>query len=266
LSPPCPNLIAALLATGGSGDFGQANFSIGVGAGPAGQNSRIGFYVRSQSQGGWHDAGLYLDASPDGAQVAISAERFSVLAGFGDYKKVFVVDQNGLWIDTAYIRNLTTDKITFLDGSIFTSAIVPQAVTATVAVQAAGGALPRNVETTVVNGVVPVVAGSTVALDFMGPVQYGQATASSAVAVHIVIRRNGTVIYSVIDYIPIVASNYWQSGDTNTGVDNFFGGVITMSFQDTSPPVGDVNYAVTISPSQNCAMETKNMRATVFKR
>ncbi len=123
------SLIASLMATGGSGDMGKANFSIGVGAGPGGANSRIGFYVRSGSAGNWHDAGLYLDATPTGAQVAISAERFSVLAGWGDYRKVFVVDQNGLSIDTAYIRNITTAKITFLDGSVSTSAIVRQAVT-----------------------------------------------------------------------------------------------------------------------------------------
>lgn len=259
------DLINSLTATSGANDISEANFRIGVMAGPNGTNSRIGFSVRARGEGAFRNAGIYLDATPTSAQVLIDAERFAVIAG-GQTKHIFVVDENGLAIDTAYIRNITTASITFLDGSVQTEAIAPSAVTATVAVVAGGGSTGTG-EATLTNGVVAVVPSSTVDVSFMTSVQNFELEGNiGALPFTIRLRRDGVVIYSVTGYVPLLTRFTESVGDTNTRTISSYGGIINFFYTDMFPSAGNRNYAISIQPVRSLPLAEKAMRATVYKR
>lgn len=120
--------LQGLSATVGA-NSADARFKMEVQAGPGGY-VRIGARGRVDAGSDYREAGFYLDIPYDGAnptQFLVEAQRFSLIANGG--KNVpFAVDQNGAYLQSAYIRNITTDQITFKDGSVQDTAVAQNAV------------------------------------------------------------------------------------------------------------------------------------------
>lgn len=125
--------------------------------------STIGLQARFGTAENFRSAGLFIKTPSDPglpAEVIVNAQRFAVAAGNDENGvKIFAVDGSGVFMDSAYIRNLnvlklvagadtvfkvdgsgvymdtafirsiSTSKITFEDGSIQSSAIAPGAIT-----------------------------------------------------------------------------------------------------------------------------------------
>jgi len=109
----------------------DTKFRMEVIAGPSGY-ARIGAQARVTTAEGYRAASFYLDVPYDDSlpsQFVVEAGRFAVVAGSDKYK-IFAVDGTGVYMDSAYLRTITTDKITFLDGSVLESAIAQNAVVA----------------------------------------------------------------------------------------------------------------------------------------
>lgn len=121
-------LLQGLSATVGS-NSADARFKMEVQPGPGGY-VRIGARGRVDGASAFREAGFYLDIPVDGAnptQFLVEAQRFALIANSG--KTVpFAVDQNGAYLQSAYIRNITTDQITFKDNSVLRSAVAKNAV------------------------------------------------------------------------------------------------------------------------------------------
>lgn len=124
--------------------------------------STIGLQARFGTADSFRSAGVFIKTPSDPAQMAefiVNAQRFAVAAGndengvkifavdgSGVYmdsayirnlnvlklvagaSSVFKVDGSGVYMDTAFIRSISTNKITFEDGSVQTSAIADGAV------------------------------------------------------------------------------------------------------------------------------------------
>ncbi|MBD8665301.1 hypothetical protein IFT59_18840 [Rhizobium sp. CFBP 8752] len=107
----------------------DAKFKMEVQPGPNGF-ARIGARARYGNTGSYREAAWYIDVPSDPAnptQFLVEAQRFALIANSG--KTVpFAVDANGAYLQSAYIRNITTDQITFKDNSVLTSAIAQNAV------------------------------------------------------------------------------------------------------------------------------------------
>ena len=98
--------------------------------------SRIGVQARYGTNTAWRSAGFFIDmpANPaepstfiiNAKQLAFSTSEDPATALIA---KIFLVDAQGLAIDNAFIRNITTDKITFLDGSVQRDAMGQNAAT-----------------------------------------------------------------------------------------------------------------------------------------
>jgi hypothetical protein len=115
--------LTALSATVG-GISADARLKFEVQAGPAGY-SRIGARARYDTNSDYREAAWYLDVPADPAnqtQFLIDAQRFALIVNGG--KSVpFAVDANGVYIQSGFIRNITTDQITFKDNSVLESAL-----------------------------------------------------------------------------------------------------------------------------------------------
>lgn len=120
--------LQGLSATVGA-NSADARFKMEVQAGPGGY-VRIGARGRVDAGSDYREAGFYLDIPYDGAnptQFLVEVQRFALVANGG--KNVpFAVDQNGAYLQSAYIRNITTDQITFKDGSVQDTAVAQNAV------------------------------------------------------------------------------------------------------------------------------------------
>ncbi|SER57501.1 phage tail protein [Rhizobium sp. NFR03] len=79
----------------------------------------------------YRSAGMFFKTYSDPSkppEVIVNAGLFAVAVGNDETgTKIFAVDAGGLYIDAGYIRNITTDKITFLDNSVLTSALAQEA-------------------------------------------------------------------------------------------------------------------------------------------
>lgn len=95
--------------------------------------SVIGLQARFGTDESYRSAGLFIKVTSDPSQpsqVIVNADRFAVAAGNNENgATVFAVDGDGVFLKDAYIRNITTAKITFLDGSVLTSALAQNAAT-----------------------------------------------------------------------------------------------------------------------------------------
>ncbi|WP_349433564.1 hypothetical protein [Pararhizobium sp. A13] len=95
--------------------------------------SKVGLQARFGTAEDYRTAGLfaYVPSNPNQlARVVVNAGRFAVAAGDDELgSQIFAVDATGVYIDTAYIRNISTSKITFEDGSVQTSALAQGAAT-----------------------------------------------------------------------------------------------------------------------------------------
>ncbi|WP_430259774.1 hypothetical protein [Neorhizobium sp. IRS_2294] len=120
--------LQGLSATVGS-NSADARFKMEVQAGPGGY-ARIGARARVDAGSDYREAGFFIDVPYDGAnptQFLVDAQRFALIANGG--KNVpFAVDQNGAYLQSAYIRKITTDQITFKDGSVQDTAVAQNAV------------------------------------------------------------------------------------------------------------------------------------------
>jgi hypothetical protein len=108
----------------------DARFRMEAVAGPAGY-ARLGMYAAYTTGGTPRAAGLYLDVSADTsvpARVVVQADQFAIVGTGASPTVPFAVDADGVYIDSALIRSITTDQITFNDGSIQTSALATNAV------------------------------------------------------------------------------------------------------------------------------------------
>lgn len=109
----------------------DTKFRMEVVASPSGY-ARIGAQARVTTGEGYRAAAFYIDVPVDPGtptQFVVEAGRFAVVSG-SDKFQIFAVDGTGVYMDSAYLRTITTDKITFLDGSILTSALAQNAVVA----------------------------------------------------------------------------------------------------------------------------------------
>lgn len=95
--------------------------------------SVIGLQARFGTAESYRSAGLFIKVTSDPgqpSQVIVNADRFAVAAGNNENgATVFAVDGDGVFLKDAYIRNITTAKVTFLDGSVLTSALAQNAAT-----------------------------------------------------------------------------------------------------------------------------------------
>ncbi|MBW9062368.1 hypothetical protein JNB71_03455 [Rhizobium herbae] len=95
--------------------------------------SKVGLQARFGTAEDYRTAGFYAYVPSDPGQlprVVVNAGRFAVAAGDDELgSQIFAVDGSGVYIDTAYIRNISTSKITFEDGSVQTSALAQGAAT-----------------------------------------------------------------------------------------------------------------------------------------
>lgn len=108
----------------------DARFRMEAVAGPAGY-ARLGMYAAYTTGGTPRAAGLYLDVPADTsapARVVVQADQFAIVGTGASPTVPFAVDTAGVYIDSALIRSITTDQITFNDGSIQTSALANNAV------------------------------------------------------------------------------------------------------------------------------------------
>jgi hypothetical protein len=98
-------------------------------AGPGGY-ARYGLRARYDTGSDYREAGFYVDVPADPAnptQFLVEAQRFALIVNGG--KNVpFAVDANGVYIQSGFIRNITTDQITFKDGSVQDTAVAQNAV------------------------------------------------------------------------------------------------------------------------------------------
>ena len=97
---------------------------------PSGAVARIGFRVATSGSAGASAAAMFLEASSDGRGRAVfEVDQLGIVTG-GGTQTPFSVDENGVYIDSAYLRTITTEKISFLDGSVQTSAMAQNAAIA----------------------------------------------------------------------------------------------------------------------------------------
>lgn len=105
-------------------DRGTASglFRVSAHASPTGIQSRIGIRAEVNANDVSHSAALYLEAKSDGtSQVAIAADRFYLVSGIGTTAARFVpflVEGNVVYIDTAFIKDLTVTRLKIANGSI----------------------------------------------------------------------------------------------------------------------------------------------------
>lgn len=104
-------------------------FKMEVVPGPAGFVT-LGARGRIDTASSYREAGFYLNIPYDPAnptEFLVDAQRFGLMAN-GVPSKVFIVEGNRAYIDNAFIRNLSTNRIQFEDGSVLESAVAKNAV------------------------------------------------------------------------------------------------------------------------------------------
>ncbi|MEA3533733.1 phage tail protein [Rhizobium sp. CC-YZS058] len=97
--------------------------------------ARIGVQVRYGTQSVWRSAGFFVDMPADPAEPSrfiINAKQLAFSTSEDPASalvtEIFLVDGTGMSVNGAFIKNLTTDRITFLDESVLDSAMARNAV------------------------------------------------------------------------------------------------------------------------------------------
>lgn len=179
----------------------NATFRMGTYVAPSGWNSRIGMQVAGGTIDDWKTAGLFLDAGPDGARIAMTAAQI-VFTNGTEYYRPFVIQNNvmygeGFVMDWAKIVNVQIVSAQIGDLQVKTSNLDFGAVTAS-SQTTYTGTYPSNVHimgTLVVNS----PQGNTVLLDWSCNGRlYGQSSLEATTTVRLINSTTGVELKSFI--------------------------------------------------------------------